>query len=49
MSQVAQQMKIQFNGEFRCADTSDEVAIENAVREMGRMEKAKRRCLEGKR
>ena len=27
---------------------SDEVAIENAVREMGRMEEAKRRYLEGK-
>ncbi|WP_425084147.1 hypothetical protein [Ruegeria profundi] len=41
-------MKTQFNCEFRCADTSDEVAIANSVREMGRMEEAKRRCLEVK-
>ena len=31
--------------EFRYADKSDEVAIENAVREMGRMEEAKKRFL----
>jgi len=31
------------DSEFRYADKSDEVAIENAVREMGRMEEAKRR------
>ena len=35
------------DSEFRYADKSDEVAIENAVREMGRMEEAKRRYLEG--
>ncbi len=31
------------DSEFRYADKSDEVAIENAVREMGRMEEARRR------
>ncbi len=36
------------DSEFRYADKSDEVAIENAVREMGRMEEAKKRYLEGR-
>ena len=31
------------DSEFRYADKSDEVAIENAVREMGRMEEARKR------
>jgi SpoVK/Ycf46/Vps4 family AAA+-type ATPase len=35
------------DSEFRYADKSDEVAIESAVREMGRMEEAKRRYLGG--
>jgi hypothetical protein len=33
------------DSEFRYADKSDEVAIENAVRDMGRMEEAKKRYL----
>ncbi len=48
MRQVARKMKTQLDGEFRIADKSDEFAIENAVREMGRMEEAKRRFIEGK-
>ncbi len=36
------------DSEFRYADKSDEIAIENAVRDMERMEEAKRRYLEGK-
>ncbi|MBZ0127792.1 MAG: ATP-binding protein [Rhodobacteraceae bacterium] len=36
------------DSEFRYADKSDEAAIANAVRDMGRMEEAKRRYLEGK-
>ncbi len=36
------------DSEFRYADKSDEVAIENTVREMGRMEEAKRRYLGGR-
>ena len=35
------------DSEFRYADKSDEIAIDNAVREMQRMQEAKRRYLEG--
>ena len=44
---VIQEINRYADSEFRYADKSDEVAIENAVREMGRMEEAKRRYLEG--
>jgi len=43
---VIQEINRYADSEFRYADKSDEVAIENAVREMGRMEEAKRRYLE---
>jgi len=45
---VMQEINRYADSEFRYADKSDEAAIENAVREMGRMEEAKRRYLEGK-
>ena len=45
---VIQEINRYADSEFRYADKSDEVAIENAVREMERMEEAKRRYLEGK-
>ena len=45
---VLQEINRYADSEFRYADKSDEVAIENAVRDMGRMEEAKRRYLEGK-
>ena len=45
---VIQEINRYADSEFRYADKSDEVAIENAVREMGRMEEAKKRYLEGK-
>ena len=44
---VIQEINRYADSEFRYADKSDEVAIENAVREMGRMEEAKKRFLEG--
>ena len=44
---VIQEINRYADSEFRYADKSDEVAIETAVREMGRMEEAKRRYLEG--
>jgi len=40
---VVQEINRYADSEFRYADKSDEVAIENAVREMGRMEEAQRR------
>lgn len=46
---VIQEINRYADSEFRYADKSDEVAIENAVREMGRMEEARRRFAEGKR
>ena len=46
---VIQEINRYADSEFRYADKSDEVAIDNAVREMGRMEEAKRRYLEQKR
>jgi hypothetical protein len=46
---VIQEINRYADSEFRYADKSDEAAISAAVREMGRMEEAKRRYLEGKR
>ena len=45
---VIQEINRYADSEFRYADKSDEVAISNAVRDMGRMEQAKRRYLAGK-
>ena len=45
---VVQEINRYADSEFRYADKSDEVAIEGTVREMRRMEEAKRRYLEGK-
>ncbi|MCT8330282.1 AAA family ATPase [Albidovulum sediminis] len=45
---VVQEINRYADSEFRYADKSDEVAIEGAVRDMRRMEEAKRRYLEGK-
>ncbi len=45
---VMQEINRYADSEFRYADKSDEVAIENMVREYGRTEEAKRRYLEGK-
>ncbi len=42
---VIQEINRYADSEFRYADKSDEVAIENAVRDMGRMDEAKRRYL----
>ncbi|OCC02365.1 AAA family ATPase [Labrys sp. WJW] len=43
---VIQEINRYADSEFRYADKSDEAAIDNAVREMGRMEEAKKRYLE---
>lgn len=45
---VIQEINRYADSEFRYADKSDEAAIEAAVRDMGRMEEAKKRYLEGK-
>ncbi|WP_299348417.1 ATP-binding protein [uncultured Shimia sp.] len=45
---VVQEINRYADSEFRYSDKSDEVAIEEAVRDMRRMEEAKRRYLEGK-
>jgi hypothetical protein len=45
---VVQEINRYADSEFRYADKSDEVAIEGAVRDMRRMEEAKRRYLEGR-
>ena len=45
---VIQEINRYADSEFRYADKSDEVAIENAVRDMERMEEAKKRYLGGK-
>jgi energy-coupling factor transporter ATP-binding protein EcfA2 len=45
---VIQEVNRYADSEFRYGDKSDEVAIENMVREFGRQEEAKRRYLEGK-
>ena len=44
---VVQEINRYADSEFRYADKSDEVAIENAVRDMQRMEAAKKRYLQG--
>jgi len=46
---VIQEINRYADSEFRYADKSDEVAIENAVREMQRMDEAKRRYMEANR
>ena len=43
---VIQEINRYADSEFRYADKSDEAAIDNAVRDMGRMEEAKKRYLE---
>jgi hypothetical protein len=45
---VIQEINRYADSEFRYADKSDEAAIETAVRDMRRMEEAKRRYLEGR-
>lgn len=45
---VIQEINRYADSEFRYADNSDEAAIAAAVRDMGRMEEAKRRYLEGR-
>ncbi len=45
---VLQEINRYADSEFRYADKSDEVAIENMVREYGRQEEAKKRYLKGK-
>ncbi|MDP2517411.1 AAA family ATPase [Shimia thalassica] len=45
---VLQEINRYADSEFRYADKSDEVAIENMVRDFGRQEEAKKRYLEGK-
>ena len=45
---VMQEINRYADSEFRYADKADEVAIQNAVRDMGRMEEAKRRYLAGR-
>ncbi|WP_028030445.1 AAA family ATPase [Gemmobacter nectariphilus] len=45
---VVQEINRYADSEFRYADKSDEVAISNMVRDMGRAEEAKRRYLEGR-
>ena len=45
---VIQEINRYADSEFRYADKSDEVAIENMIRDFGRSEEAKRRYLEGK-
>jgi len=45
---VIQEINRYADSEFRYADKSDEVAIENMIRDYGRNEEAKRRYLEGK-
>jgi energy-coupling factor transporter ATP-binding protein EcfA2 len=48
LDMVIQEINRYADSEFRYSDKSDEAAIESAVRDMGRMEEAKRRYLEGK-
>ena len=45
---VIQEINRYADSEFRYADKSDEIAIKNAVRDMERMEEAKRRYLASK-
>jgi hypothetical protein len=44
---VVQEINRYADSEFRYADKSDEVAIENMVRDFGRNEEAKKRYLSG--
>ncbi len=46
---VIQEINRYADSEFRYADKSDEIAIENMVRDFGRQEEAKRRYVKGKR
>ncbi|MCF6219507.1 MAG: ATP-binding protein [Robiginitomaculum sp.] len=46
---VIQEINRYADSEFRYADKSDEIAIENMVRDFGRQEEAKKRYLKGKR
>jgi len=45
---VLQEINRYADSEFRYADKSDEIAIENMVRDFGRQEEAKKRYLKGK-
>ena len=45
---VMQEINRYADSEFRYADKSDEIAIENMVRDFGRQEEAKKRYLKGK-
>jgi len=45
---VIQEINRYADSEFRYADKSDEIAIDNMVREYGRQEEAKKRYLKGK-
>ena len=45
---VIQEINRYADSEFRYADKSDEVAIQNLVRDFARQEEARRRYLEGK-
>ena len=45
---VMQEINRYADSEFRYADKSDEIAIENMVRDYGRQEEAKKRYLKGK-
>jgi hypothetical protein len=45
---VIQEINRYADSEFRYADKSDEVAIENMIRDFARSEEAKRRYLESK-
>jgi hypothetical protein len=45
---VVQEINRYADSEFRYADKSDEVAIDAMVRDMGRMDEAKRRYVGGK-
>ena len=44
---VMQEINRYADSEFRYADKSDEIAIENMVRDYGRQEEAKKRYLKG--
>lgn len=48
VAMVVQEINRYADSEFRYGDNSDEAAIEGLVREMGRMEAAKKRFVEGK-
>jgi len=48
LDMIMQEINRYADSEFRYKDKSDEVAIENMVRDFGRQEKAKKRYLKGK-